>query len=272
MTKKAKIITGIIICTLAALVIMAVILSVKEKPAGNDNESGTYLQDISQEPAPDPETIPETIPETDPPEPVDYLSAEEDDFRLFEEMFFELITKYSAAPSYDARTADPLDVYWLLVRETGGMMGLRDLNEMDPGTDPLGKFTETVSDGDNSWDWYGGWWSVSVGELESAASDILGYDSELPDEVYTRYGKKRLLAYRYDGNYYIGMQYGIDGFDYTPTIKVNEYEKLTDGKYRISCIWSHQYEGTYEYSIIAGLREKNGERFWTIYSYDVVSE
>lgn len=272
MTKKAKIITGIIICTLAALVIAAVILSVKQKPAGNDNESGTYLQDISQEQAPDSETIPETDPETDPYETVDYISAEEDDFRLLEETFFELKTKYTAAPSYDARTADPLDVYWLLVRETGGMMGLRDLNVMEPGTDPLGKFTEPLSDGDYSWDWYAGWWSVSVGDLESAASDILGYDSELPDEVYSTYGENRLLAYRYDGNYYIGIQYGIDGFDYTPSFSVKSYDRMDDGRYRISCDEIHLNDILHEYSIVAGLREKNGERFWTIYSYDVVGE
>lgn len=119
-----------------------------------------------------------------------------------------------------------------------------------------------------------GYWFVSVDKLQQTAERVLGFKSDFPDELYWNYETEAIWAYRFGTDYCISIPAGIDGVYGTMTTKVNRYEPMADGRYQVFCTVTttldDYVDGVDDYTVTAGFREIDGDKFWTIYAFDAV--
>lgn len=96
-----------------------------------------------------------------------------------------------------------------------------------------------------------------------------------PDHSYVLHNKKSRWfpdedsAYYYNGYYYVLKADGGDGAG--PRTVINNMEKQSDGKYKINITYQfgndfEGYDDCAQLNVIAGLKEINGEKLWSIYS------
>lgn len=200
------------------------------------------------------------------------INAENNDFRLLEQTFSD-IRSYGYIYSYDAETTDALNAFALLNDGMSKVLGIANLQTtmIEEQPDPHKRFTKTFPN-TNSYV-YHSFALVPLEQIQLIARKTLGYEISFPDELFGIDGEW-LCAYRYGSDYCIGFA-NLDGVYGIPSTKVTDYTQLPDGRYQVSCSFKitlgDSIDEAGEYSIIAGLHEENGEKYWTIYSFNLIS-
>ncbi|MCR5042272.1 MAG: dockerin type I repeat-containing protein [Clostridia bacterium] len=197
---------------------------------------------------------------------VEYLSAQDTDFRAFESMLCKL---KSLPESYDCRYSSEEDVFYMLFDYSGEITELYGeeavLTRLDDVRDPLNRFDVYWADRSIGKKYYM-YYTYSAEKVKKLAADYLGYENDFSYMA-------RDEDYLYEGKYYFGFPSMLGGLAPYPSIaSVTAANKLSDGRYRLTCSVFLQDDysdesGFVSYNFTAGLHNIDGKRTWTIYAF-----
>ena len=195
-----------------------------------------------------------------------YLTAASSDFVLFE----NTVSKFKSLPDrYNSASTNGSEVTGMLFDLANEITELYDgpiaQYWCDDRLDPLKKFDEYEPYGLGRK--YPGYYVYSADRLEKLAADTLDYRGTVAGY--------RPVDYKYDGNYYFAMPGMLGGLlPYPDKVSVKSYQKNLDGTYTLTCLidiiddYSEPEFQRSTYEFVAGLRNIDGRRTWTIYSIE----